>query len=221
MKVCTEACLFGGMIDPSRSKRILDVGTGTGLLALMLAQRTEATIEAIDLDPECVAQARANFDGSPFASRLTVVEGDFREWQPTEPYDLIVANPPFFGGTIPSGSAARKMARHSDSLPLETLCNRGAQRLTPDGTLALLLPNDQINNCIQLAHASGLTPRMVTRMRHAPGHVPNCAALTLTKSRRINMLQEFADTVEDIKDHSGHNLSSWSKAILSPYYLRI
>ena len=221
MKVCTEACLFGGLIDASRSHRILDVGTGTGLLALMLAQRSEATIDAIDLDPDSVTQARANFESSPFASRLSVMLGDFREGQPSGLYDLIVANPPFFGGTLPTGPKARSLARHSDSLPLAALCSQGARILPPDGRLALLLPNDQVDRCIQLGVATGLTPQAVTRMRHAPGHMPNCAAVILKKYSNINVVQELTDSTEDIKDQTGQGLSTWSKAILCPYYLRI
>ena len=127
MKVGTDGVLLGAWVDVDRCNRILDVGTGTGLIALMLAQRSEALIEAIDIDAAACEQAQENAAASPFAG----------------PYDLIVSNPPYFARSLKCPDQQRSTARHNDTLPLDELLQDCRKRLTPTGRVALILPYDR------------------------------------------------------------------------------
>lgn len=145
MKVGTDGVLLGAW-TPLRTTdcRLLDLGTGTGVIALMLAQRkADAHITALDIDPECAAQARQNGDNSPWGGRLEVVCGSAQEFRPTAPFDLIVSNPPYFEKSLHSPDAGRTLARHTDSLSLEELLAAAERLLASDGRLAVVLPADR------------------------------------------------------------------------------
>ncbi len=123
MKVGTDGVLLGAW-TPVRDadRRVLDVGTGTGLIALMLAQRTTAArITALDVDPDCVGQARENANASPWGHRIGTVCSPVQEFG-DGPFDLIVSNPPFYDNSLPSPDAARTTARHTASLP-SSICS--------------------------------------------------------------------------------------------------
>ena len=116
MKVGTDGVLLG-VLAQCRGTRILDLGTGSGLIALMLAQRfPTATAEAIDVDETSVLQARENFQRSPWGDRLTAIVTDARLYKPACSYDLVVSNPPFFAQSLKSPEARRTLARHNDTL---------------------------------------------------------------------------------------------------------
>jgi len=154
MKVGTDGVLLGAWC-PSRSA-ILDVGTGSGLIALMLAQRCpDAQIDAIDIDEEAVAQAHDNFAASPWADRLHIAQCALQEWQGKD-YDLIVSNPPYFVNSLKNPDAARRTARHNDTLPFSELMAESARRLAPDGTVALIVPAEAEQELQTLAHQHGL-----------------------------------------------------------------
>ena len=141
MKVGTDGVLLGSWIPISNQPfRILDIGTGSGLIALMLAQRCpEAQIDAIDIDEASCEQARETFTASPWAERLHVTQSSLQDWQNRE-YDLVVSNPPYFVDSLKAPDAARCAARHNDTLPFRTLIAESARRLKPDGTLAVIVP---------------------------------------------------------------------------------
>jgi tRNA1Val (adenine37-N6)-methyltransferase len=119
----------------------LDVGTGTGLIALMIAQRNaEADIDAVDLDPDACKQAVENVEWSPFNGRIRVFRQSFPEYTTERKYDLIVSNPPYFSTSLKSPDKKRNTARHNDSLPLKLLIEHALTMLSDDGRIALILP---------------------------------------------------------------------------------
>lgn len=150
----TTTCVVSG----TPIYRILDVGTGSGLIALMLAQRCpEAQIAAIDIDPDAVAQARENFAASPWSDRLHVAQSSLQELSNQSfVYDLIVSNPPYFTASLKNPDAARCTARHNDTLPFSVLIAESAKRLAPDGTLALIVPAEAEAELQSLAEAHSL-----------------------------------------------------------------
>ncbi len=145
MKVSTDACIFGAWIPvpPGAGSRILDIGAGTGLLSLMLAQRQDTVlIDAVELEPAAAMQAAENCADSIFAGRIRIVNADARSFRSQEPYDLIVSNPPFFINSLKGPDAARNAARHAGSLDLRSLFGIAARLLGENGAFALLMPLD-------------------------------------------------------------------------------
>lgn len=159
MKVGTDGVLLGAWTPSRSATSILDIGTGSGLIALMLAQRcTEAQIEAIDIDADAVAQARENFAASPWAERLHAVQCALQEWQTANGklYDCIVSNPPYFENSLKNPDAARCAARHTDTLPFSELIAVSAKLLAPEGTLAVIVPAEAEQELQALARQHGL-----------------------------------------------------------------
>ena len=145
MKVCTDACLFGAWVaGKSESKtsirNILDIGAGTGLLSLMLAQKNYAVIDAVELNADAALQAKQNFDLSPWASRLTVFHTNIIEYNPGKKYDLIISNPPFFEDDLKSDDLDRNAAMHSITLNLQVLLQQVKRLLAGDGLGCVLVP---------------------------------------------------------------------------------
>ena len=154
MKVGTDGVLLGAWASTTDSpaantdktspvERILDIGTGSGLVALMLAQRfPNAIIDGIDIDPSAVLQAKDNFSASPFSTRLHAYSSPLQEWQPQEKYDMIVSNPPYFSNSLLCPDGMRTKARHAESLSFAELLAHSNRLLTQAGTLSLVLPAD-------------------------------------------------------------------------------
>lgn len=157
MKIGTDAILFGAWVNAKGNLHILDIGTGTGILALMLAQRTTGLIEAIDIDHQAAEQARDNCNQSPWADRLNCYYKSLSEFIPlnTTPYDLVVSNPPFFSSGHRSGHLPRALARHHDSLSLEQLIKGAKLLLKPSGRLAVVLPYEERRKFVEICQTEG------------------------------------------------------------------
>ena len=146
MKVGIDGVLLGAWADCRNIRYGLDVGTGSGLIALMLAQRSEACVHAIDIDENACKQAEINFNHSPFHDRLSIESVPFQDFLSSRRYDLIVSNPPYFAHSLKSPDKNRNLARHNDHLPLEVLIKKSASLLTPQGKAAFIIPFDQWEN---------------------------------------------------------------------------
>jgi len=161
MKVGTDAVLLGSWATAGDPGRILDLGTGCGILALMMAQRTRARIDAIDVHDASVAEASANFIHSPWTDRLRSVLTDVRKWEPGYSYDRIITNPPYFDKQLAAASPARNLARHS--LPPEELAFHARRLLNEDGILSLITPWS-----LRDTFANALTEQGLYLLRSAP-----------------------------------------------------
>ena len=173
MKVSTDACLLGAVADAAGADRVLDIGTGTGLLALMLAQRyPKIALTALEIDPAAAAQAVANVGRSPWAGRIRVHAQSLAAYAATGPdqFGHIVCNPPFFRAALPAPDAARRRARHADttSLTFEELVQFAANFLLPHGALTVLLPPPEMLVFEQAARTVGLHPQRRLLVRHRP-----------------------------------------------------
>ena len=165
MKVGTDGVLLGAWCPVEGARQVLDVGTGCGVIALMIAQRNNAAaIDAIDIDSKAIGEAESNFANSPWGERLTAHCVDFNHMERAHRYDLIVSNPPYFtNGVLPTGDA-RTMARHSGSLTYRQLIEGAARLLTDEGTLALISPTDAEGLIIEAATFASLPVRRLTRV---------------------------------------------------------
>ncbi|GAB3829395.1 methyltransferase [Pontibacter rugosus] len=158
MKVCTDSCVFGAYVEVAEAERILDIGAGTGLLSLMVAQRSKAVIDAVEINPEAQLQAQENFNSSPWAERLLLHPMSLQEFSKQKPptYDVILSNPPFFLSSLKSPDAARNTAKHTGELLFEDIISFAQQHLAMQGSLYLLLPPDEALYFAKLAEAAAL-----------------------------------------------------------------
>jgi tRNA1Val (adenine37-N6)-methyltransferase len=179
-KVSTDACLLGAAADLTGATRVLDIGTGTGLLALMVAQRAPAAeIEAIEIDSLAAAQAAANVAASPWANRLAVRPLSLAAYAATQPapFSHIICNPPFFRRSLAPPDAARATARHAGeaSLTFGDIAGFAAAHLQPGGTLTVLLPPPEMQHFVQEVLANQLLLRAQLAVRHrAGGRITRC-----------------------------------------------
>ena len=182
MKVGTDGVLLGAWviskcdrdyIEPLSSRyravieseHVLDIGTGSGLIALMIAQQCpQAQIDAIDIDPAAIEQAKENTQISNFKSQISNYVSRLQDWKPETKYDLIVSNPPYFQNSLKNPDKGRELARHTDSLSYEELIAHSARLLKDHGQLALILPAEAETEIRQLAAWHGLFPTHVTRV---------------------------------------------------------
>ncbi len=176
MKVCTDACIQGAFtaaqLSSSHPARILDIGTGTGLLSLMLAQQTTSGIDAVELDPSAAVQAAANFAASPWSKRLRLTESNISHYESPEPYDFIISNPPFFQRDLRGPDARRTAAMHTTTLNYETLLSAICRLLRKDGQFSVLLPFEAFTEFNQLAKAGGYSLLARLNVRQTPAHAP-------------------------------------------------
>jgi len=180
MKVGTDGVLLGAWCPVAGARHVLDVGTGCGVIALMIAQRNhEAVITGIDIDHDAVQEATLNFERSPWSDRLTAVEGNFNDMS-TSGFDVIVSNPPFFtNGVLPAGDA-RIAARHTQSLTYRQLIEGAARLLSSHGALALISPTDAEGEIIEAATFATLPVRQVTHVIPVDGALPKRTLWLLT-----------------------------------------
>ncbi len=218
MKVSTDACLFGSLIEPAGADRILDIGSGTGLLSLMLAQRTSAAIDAVELDGKSFNQCWQNFAESPWHDRLNCFHTDIGTFadQSARYYDMIMSNPPFFEHKLYAKSNRRKLARHTDHLTHSKLLLTLWELLKPDGVCWLLLPPEEAEQIATKAIFLGLYQQKRIKVSTKPNKPAKRVIFTLSKKPSTCPSEE----VLTIQDQSGHYTERFRNK-LRPFYLAL
>ena len=175
MKVNTDGVLLGAaMTIPQDASLLLDIGTGTGTIALMAAQRHPgATIHAIDIDEASAHEAALNFQESPWSGRLTAFHTALAEFKPESRYDHIFSNPPYYDNSLTNSDERKAEARHSLNLSYSHILAFAADNLTPEGTLSLILPADARKNLLREAGSWGLFPFRILMIRTTPKKKPS------------------------------------------------
>ncbi len=209
MKVGTDGVLLGAWCDVTNKRRILDIGTGSGLIALMVAQRnTDAIVDAIDVDDGAVEQAQLNAQASPFAGRINVWKADFRELQLLQEnadvveegrYDLIVSNPPFYTDETRSPEAGRSIARNASALPFESLMSGVSKLLAFDGVFSLIIPVAASQTMISLGAQYGLYLTRRTDVSDSPKAVPKRSLLSFARHVQPTVREQLVIHAEDDK----------------------
>lgn len=214
MKVGTDGVLLGAWVSLDGSEEhILDVGTGSGVIALMLAQRSEnSVIVGIDIDEPSVADASANFSKSPWAGRMAAFHADFRDMQKF-PYELIVSNPPYFINSLKAPSARRSEARHTDTLPYASLARAAAANTSREGRLAVVLPSAEAEIFMKEARKAGFFLRRICRVRTTPAQ-PFRRSLMEFSKKQGELLEEQL-TIQNTCDFTAEY-----KSLTKDFYLK-
>lgn len=175
MKVGTDGVLLGAWAPLPSSGLVLDVGTGTGLIALMVAQRApQVEVVGIDIDGEAVMQANENVAASPFSSRISIAQADFNSFVTSDAaqYTTVICNPPFFTESLLPPDQARSAARHEQSLPFPTLVANASKLLQADGSLSVILPTSALDDFRSEAFAKDLVLTRLCYVRTTPAKPP-------------------------------------------------
>lgn len=216
MKVGTDAVLLGAWCRVESARRILDIGTGSGVIALMLAQRSapDAHIDAVEQSAEDVTQAAENFQRSPWPEKLSAIHRAIQEYQAVDRYELIVCNPPYFSQSLLPPEKRRQEARHDTRLSRKDLVAAIVRLLHPDGAACLILPHAEAEKFVTEAGASGLHPTRVTRFRTRPTKPPE---RLLVELRMVQTPPPKPD--ELVLYEEGDNRSALYRQLTGDFYL--
>jgi tRNA1Val (adenine37-N6)-methyltransferase len=216
MKVSTDACIQGAWtpIKPG-VKTVLDIGTGTGLLSLMLAQRSnDIDIEAIEIDKNAAEQAAENIDASPWSDRISIIHGDVKTVMPGKRYDLIICNPPFFQNSLLGDTEERNIARHTLSLSYRDLLEVVKQHLEPSGYASVLLPVSENEIWESMLAAEGMKVFRRLLVKPRKDMQPNRVISLCSYKAEMQQPSELV-----IYDESGYTPEF--RELLAPFYLKL
>ena len=213
MKVGTDGVLLGAWAQGGR--RILDIGSGTGLISLMMAQRfPEAEVVGIDMDADACGQARENVMASPFRDRVEIVCCRLQDFGAAGVFDAIVSNPPFFVDSLKNPDSKRTMARHTDSLPFRDLFAGVKRLLSDDGIFSAIVPVEVVEQFVAESCILGFYLIRKCGVKTVERKQPKRFMLSFAK-HRISPYEEHVETMMD----SHGNRSEWYRKITEEFYL--
>jgi len=219
MKIGTDGVLLGAWTSVQDPYSILDIGAGTGILALILAQRSDAEqIDALEIDEDAYEQCVDNFENSSWADRLFCYHAaldEFTEEMEDEKYDLIISNPPFYTEDYKSGDAARNMARFAESLPFEELIKFVSELLSDEGSFAVIIPYSEEKYFLKLSEKVNLFPNRITRVRGTENTPLKRSLLQLSFSEKPFSSNEL------ILEVSRHKYTQDYQKMVAPFYLKL
>lgn len=196
MKVGTDGVLLGAWVPVEKARKVLDIGCGSGLIALMIAQRStsEVLIDGVELEPEAARQASSNAASSPWAERVRIYQQDVHQFAENHPhqYDLIVSNPPYFAPAVACRDEARDTARYTGSLTHDALLNCAEKLITPSGAFCVVLPHDLGIELSRLAIQQNWFVHCQVDIRDRPGKPLNRMLLTLSRQMGETEYQHLA-----------------------------
>jgi tRNA1Val (adenine37-N6)-methyltransferase len=220
MKIGTDGVLLGAWAPIENNPfSILDIGAGTGVVALMLAQRSNAEqIDALEIDEEAYEQSVDNFENSPWSDRLFCFHAGLDEFveEPEDEYDLIVSNPPFYSEDYKSENEQRDLARFTDAMPFEDLIEAAALLLSENGIFCVIIPYKEEIHFIGLAKEYELYPLKITRVKGTPTTEIKRSLLTFGRNENNNIA-----TDELIIETARHNYTAEYIALTKDFYLKM
>ena len=216
MKVGTDGCLLGGWFNCSKSKNILDVGCGSGLIAIMAAQRSDAQITGIEIDKDAAIQAKENTENSPWAERIEIINCDFLKYNTDKKFDTIICNPPYFVNSLKCDKSSRTLARHSDSLNNNKFFAKCAEISTHALAVSIIIPCDIMEEWLSAAKENNFYASRITFIKTTPRKEPKRVLIefvrdnkTTTTETTLILEKERGEYSDDVKD------------ILRDFYLKI
>ncbi|RYJ53512.1 methyltransferase domain-containing protein [Flavobacterium petrolei] len=220
MKIGTDGVLLGAWTPIENNPfSILDIGAGTGVIALMLAQRSHAEqIDALEIDEEAYEQSVDNFENSPWSDRLFCFHAGLDEFveEPEDEYDLIVSNPPFYTEDYKSDNEQRDLARFADAMPFEDLIEAADLLLSENGLFAVIIPYKEEQKFLALAKDYELYPLKITRVKGTPTTEIKRSLLAFSRNENVNFPID-----ELIIETSRHQYTSEYIELTKDYYLKM
>lgn len=218
MKVGTDGVLLGAWSSvPGPGGRVLDVGTGTGVIALMLAQRTKSvTLDALEIDPLSARQAEENFRNSPWKERIHCIQSSFQDYsaQCHLQYDLVICNPPFFSGSSKAPTREKNLARHDDSLSLEDIFKGSVLLMKKTSIISLILPVQKLAQAMDMISEYKMHCSRLTRVRPVALKPPKRVLLEVS-----SMPGELIEDELTIETDKRHVYSDGFKNLIEEFYL--
>ncbi len=216
MKVGTDGCLLGAWFCTDDCKKILDVGSGSGLIALMAAQRSDAEVTGIEIEKEAAGQAAENVKNSPWKERVKIICDDFTRFSPPHTFDAIISNPPYFTNSLKCSSEKKTLARHNDTLSPEIFFKKSKELLSENGRISIVIPTDALPEWQLSATIAGFSTQRIALIHTTP------------KKAAKRVLAEFSRKVcntprtEDIiLETSPGTYSERACELLRDFYLKI
>jgi tRNA1Val (adenine37-N6)-methyltransferase len=215
MKVTTDACFFGAWVAKylPLSNHVLDIGGGTGLLSLMIAQKHNSKISSVEIESECYQQLQENIQHSPYAEKVNAIHADILDFSTDLGFDAIVSNPPFFEQQLKSDKQSINQARHDDSLLLEDLFKKSDSLLNSNGSFFVLLPFYRNEECLMLANKNGFFPTRICAVKQSPNHKPFRTMYWFEKKQQSCIEESLT-----ISNSNGSYTEDFSE-LLKDYYL--
>lgn len=236
MKVCTDACLFGAWVvehisrernysgnlnslpednqlkNKFENNRILDIGSGTGLLIMILAQKINWQIHGIEIEPDCFEQLKENTSQNNWKKRFQLYREDIRNFTSDQPYDYIISNPPFFDNDLNSATKGEQLAKHSKELSLEELLEAIDRNISKDGSFSVLLPYHRVEYFEKISKQKDFFPVQKMLVRQTEKHSFFRGMLTFSRNYRECTTEEMS-----IKINNGYSPEFID--LLKDYYL--
>ncbi|MDX2045512.1 MAG: methyltransferase [Chitinophagaceae bacterium] len=217
MKVSTDACILGAWFAAKIRDYtyILDIGSGTGLLMLMLAQKLKSQIHGIELDPDCFKQLKDNIGHNNWKDKCRIFIGDARTFVFPVKYDFVITNPPFYENQLPSDDERKNLAKHSSNLSLQELLDTTYTNLAEDGSLGILLPSQRVKPFRQMAEKKGFCLSEELQVKQTTQHDYFRSVLHFTKNK-VSPVQSYSLAIKEKDEYTAEFTE-----LLKDYYLKL
>ena len=215
MKIGTDGILIGAWVNVSNKFKALDIGSGTGIISLMLCQRNlNLELDSVELSPSAIMDAKINIENCNWSNRIKLFHQDLKDFHPDSNYDLIVSNPPYFKKSLQSSNSERSKARHQNDLKLEDIIKFSNQNLTKDGTLNIILPFEQKKEAKEFAKKYELKSIRECAVYPKPEKAPHRILIEFSRNENKQIIKESLV----IEKAGRHNYSEDYKKLTREFY---
>jgi len=215
MKIGTDGILIGAWVNVSNKFRALDIGSGTGIITIMLCQRNlNLVLDSVELSPSAIIDAKINIESCNWSNRIKLFHQDLKDFHPHSNYDLIVSNPPYFKESLEPLNSERSKARHQNDLKLEDILKFSKQNLSKDGSLNIILPFEQKKEAKEFAIKYGLSSIRECAVYPKPDKAPHRILLEFSSNKNKQLIKEALV----IEEAGRHNYSEDYKKLTREFY---
>ena len=215
MKIGTDGILIGAWVNVSNKFKALDIGSGTGIISIMLCQRNlNLELDSIELSANAIMDAKINIENCDWKKRIKLFHQDLKDFHPDSNYDLIVSNPPYFEESLQPSNSERSKARHQNDLKLEDILKFSKQNLTKDGSLNIILPFEQKSKTIEFAKKYGLNSIRECAVYPKPEKAPHRILFEFSRNEHKQIIKESLV----IEESGRHNYSEDYKKLTREFY---